>query len=130
MGIYTANSLCYGFYTTATVITGLPKDWYIVTRKGFIIFVPHTMYETHKECPTIKQLSNENRVISMERIEKEFDVKEEYFNITDEERNKLLELAKNCNVDVNNIGKYIIEFMGTTLNNDFSWHINQMVKIV
>ena len=130
MGIYTTTALCYGFYTTAKAISGLPKDWYISTHNGFLIFVPCTFYRTKQEFPTLEMLLNQYKVVEMTKLEKEFGIQEDQFTLIDEDKVKLLDLAQSCKVQTYNIGKYVIEFMATTLGNDFSSHVSGMAKIV
>lgn len=94
MAIFNQTIIGYGFYTTNKhIINYINKNMYEEFEEGIFIFIPETLYITESLCEA-------ENIINLNRS---------YFEITSEQNNMIIQLAKNNHIDTNLIKIWLIE---------------------
>ena len=121
MGIYYQTIVVTGFYSTNHAIRDkLEPTEYKSDDNGVMVFGPHTYYEFPGSSHVINSEEKINNRFAMERITV---MGREYFDISEAEKNKLMDLAIECNVPITEIRTWIVEYMTTSLDNFRSFSI-------
>lgn len=126
MGIFWNTILCYGFYVPKTVnITNLDKKWYIKDTKGYMIFIPRTMYDIKSIDQSIEEHETKQGFVLVDDAIKAFKLPPTYFDVTENEKKQLIELANKYNVDEHQINKWIVEYVYDTYSGTYDLYLSK-----
>ena len=140
MGIYTSSVVCFGFRISKELydklVTILDKSELMTDTKGAMVIVPSSLHSFKAIDSMLDQadidakqvkLTEVNQIISADKYTR---FKPHNLNVSDEQKNKLIELMKENNVNDSELGLWFIEYSGSTLEQPVTYFMKHKFPVV